>query len=217
MAASKEAEGEVWCELLSSDKYRDAENYNENTSSHHFSFQSSCSSSPCQNRGTCIPNYKYHSYECLCEQGFVGEFCEKGLKSCNELHNVYRSYVSQLVTLRVDSKPVSVLCHMGVFGCGNGGWTPVMKIDGTKSTFHYHATYWSDHEEYNLPGGKTGFDRQETKLPTYWNTSFSKICLGMEIDQQLRFIVINKQADSLYSLIADGRYRATSLGRNKWK
>ena len=39
MATSKEADGEVWCELLSSDKYRDAENYNENTSSHHFSFQ----------------------------------------------------------------------------------------------------------------------------------------------------------------------------------
>ena len=53
----------------------------------------------------------------------------------------------------------------------------------------------------------------ETKLPTYWNTSFSKICLGMKIDQQLRFIVIN-MADSLYSLIADGQYRSTSLGRD---
>ena len=39
----------------------------------------------------------------------------------------------------------------------------------------------------------------------------------MKIDQQLRFIVIHKQADSLYSLIADGQYRATSLGRDKWK
>ena len=39
----------------------------------------------------------------------------------------------------------------------------------------------------------------------------------MKIDQQLRFIVIHKQADSLYSLIADGQYRATSLGREKWK
>ena len=39
----------------------------------------------------------------------------------------------------------------------------------------------------------------------------------MKIDQQLRFIVINKQANSLYSLIADGQYRNTSLGRNTWK
>ena len=28
--------------------------------------------------------------------------------------------------------PVTVLCHMGDFGCGIGGWTPVMKIDGKK-------------------------------------------------------------------------------------
>ena len=39
----------------------------------------------------------------------------------------------------------------------------------------------------------------------------------MKISGQLRFIVINKQANSLYSLIADGTYRASSLGRNEWK
>ena len=66
-------------------------------------------------------------------------------------------------------------------------------------------------------GGDTGFDSQETKLITYWNTSFSKICLGMNISQQINFIVINKQADSLYSLIADGQYRSTSVGRDTWK
>ena len=39
----------------------------------------------------------------------------------------------------------------------------------------------------------------------------------MKISGQLRFIVFDKQANSLYSLIADGTYRATSLGRNEWK
>ena len=41
----------------------------------------------------------------------------------------------------------------------------------------------------------------------------------MKIDQQIEFIVIefDKQADSLYSLIADGQHRATSLSREKWK
>ncbi|PFX20265.1 Nidogen-1 [Stylophora pistillata] len=66
-------------------------------------------------------------------------------------------------------------------------------------------------------GGKTGFDFQETKLPTYWDTSFSNICLGMKIGNQLRFIVINKHAESLHSLIADGKKRTISLGRKKWK
>ena len=54
-------------------------------------------------------------------------------------------------------------------------------------------------------------------MPTYWNTPFSKICLGMKIGHQIKFIVISKHANSLYSLIADGQYRATSLGRNTWK
>ena len=87
----------------------------------------------------------------------------------------------------------------------------------SQSTFHYDSKYWSDKTEYKLPGGEAGFDSQETKLPTYWNTSFSKICLGMKIGQQINFIVINKKANSQYSLIADGQYRATSLGRNTWK
>lgn len=39
----------------------------------------------------------------------------------------------------------------------------------------------------------------------------------MNIDQQLRFIVIHKQADSLHSTIADGNFHQTSLGRDKWK
>ena len=39
----------------------------------------------------------------------------------------------------------------------------------------------------------------------------------MKIGQQIRFIVINQQANSLYSLIADEQYRATSLGRETWK
>ena len=71
--------------------------------------------------------------------------------------------------------------------------------------------------DFNLQGGKTGLDTNETKLPTYWNTPFNKICLGMKIGQQFKSVVINHQAKSLYSLIADDKYRATSLGRNTWK
>ena len=37
MVAFKGAEGKLWCELLSSDKYRDIKNYKGNMSSHHFS------------------------------------------------------------------------------------------------------------------------------------------------------------------------------------
>ena len=63
----------------------------------------------------------------------------------------------------------------------------------------------------------TGFDGEETKLPSYWETQFSKLCLGMRNGPSRRFVVIQQSANSLYALIADGKYRAASLGRNKWK
>ena len=43
-----------------------------------------------------------------------------------------RSNSSQLVTLHFGSRSMPVLCHFGDFGCGDGGWTLVMKIDGNK-------------------------------------------------------------------------------------
>ena len=87
----------------------------------------------------------------------------------------------------------------------------------SQRTFHYDAALWGNNETFNINGGKTGLDSNETKLPTYWNTSFSKICLGMMIDSQAKFITISRNASSLYSVIADGQYRDTSLGRGTWK
>ena len=87
----------------------------------------------------------------------------------------------------------------------------------TQDTFSYSSAYWSDKNSYNLAGGRTGLDSQETKLPSYWNTPFTKICLGMKVGASTKFIVLQKQASSLYSLIADGSYRQTSLGRGVWK
>ncbi|XP_074612356.1 putative skeletal organic matrix protein 5 [Acropora palmata] len=137
--------------------------------------------------------------------------------SCNEIFQKQRTAKSQVYTLMLGSRNIPVYCHMGDFGCGSGGWTPVMKTDGTKKTFHYSSRFWSDRNVSNLAGGTTGFDNQETKLPSYWETRFSKICLGMSNGNTTRFLVIRRNASSLYALIADGTYRALSLGRNKWK
>ena len=78
---------------------------------------------------------------------------------------------------------------------------------------------WSNKEIFNLDGGKTGFDSKETKLPSYWDTSFTKICLGMKVngEQHINFVVINKSAESLFSLISDDQRRNTSLGLATWK
>lgn len=141
--------------------------------------------------------------------------------SCREIYVKYgRSRGNTAYMLQTNTGKIPVYCHMtshGIGGCGGGGWTLVMKIDGHKRTFHYDSDYWTNKVDFNRPGGKTGFDHHETKLPTYWNTPFSKICLGMMVDHQIKFIVINRSANSLYSLIADGLYRSTSLYRNTWK
>ena len=39
----------------------------------------------------------------------------------------------------------------------------------------------------------------------------------MKLGHDITFIVLYKQANSLFSLIADGIYRKTTLGRNTWK
>mmetsp|Transcript_76424 Transcript_76424/g.120596 ORF Transcript_76424/g.120596 Transcript_76424/m.120596 type:complete len:296 (-) Transcript_76424:160-1047(-) len=140
--------------------------------------------------------------------------------TCKDIYEKSLSKGNTAYLLDVGSTKVPVYCHMtthGLDACGGGGWTLVMKIDGSKQTFHYNSNLWSNKVDFNLPGGKTGLDTHETKLPTYWNTPFNKICLGMKIGQQFKSVVINHQARSLYSLIADGKYRATSLGRNTWK
>ena len=58
--------------------------------------------------------------------------------SISHLYNIFmfnRSRGNQLVALQIDSKLISVVCQMGDFGSGDGGWTPVVKIDGRKVFF----------------------------------------------------------------------------------
>ena len=48
-------------------------------------------------------------------------------------------------------------------------------------------------------------------------TKFTKICLGLKVEENFRFLVLNKKAVSLHAMITDGQYRSTSLGCNLWK
>ena len=43
-----------------------------------------------------------------------------------------RSRRSQVYPLMFGSQKIPVYCHMGNFGCGDGGWTLAMKINGAK-------------------------------------------------------------------------------------
>ena len=66
--------------------------------------------------------------------------------------------------------------------------------------------------------GRNGaLDNQQFKGSTYLRTSLNEICVGMKYNESLKAFSFGYPASSLYSLIADGKYRPTQLGRNKWK
>ena len=39
---------------------------------------------------------------------------------------------SQVYNLSLGARRLPVYCHMGDFGCGGGGWTLALKMDGSK-------------------------------------------------------------------------------------
>ncbi|XP_028411772.1 uncharacterized protein LOC114534516 [Dendronephthya gigantea] len=112
----------------------------------------------------------------------------------------------------------NVYCQMSsVSGCSGGGWTMVMKIDGSQSTFGYSSSYWSNKNTYNDNdyGRNGGFDGREYKGAAYWKISFNEICVAMKHSGQLRAFSFSHPASSLYDLIADGRYIKTNIGRSQ--
>ena len=58
--------------------------------------------------------------------------------------------------------------------------------------------------------------KNETKLASYHNTPFDKICLGMTKNDVTNWIRVNYTATSLYSVIADDNYHKTNAGRAEW-
>ncbi|RMX56769.1 hypothetical protein pdam_00018047, partial [Pocillopora damicornis] len=90
LASSKRADGTLLCEFLSSDRYRNPKEYRRNQSSHHLYFKSPCSSYPCQNAGACGTNNRYDTFECFCENGFTGKYCEKG----NTVEHISNEYIT---------------------------------------------------------------------------------------------------------------------------
>ena len=89
-----------------------------------------------------------------------------------------------------------------------------------QETFHYSSSLWTDTKTFNAENGYD-LEEVETKFPSYNNTPFSKICLGMRkhgtAKKDTKWIKLSRAANSLYSLIADGNYRQTYVERSQWE
>ncbi|XP_028396192.1 uncharacterized skeletal organic matrix protein 5-like [Dendronephthya gigantea] len=139
--------------------------------------------------------------------------------SCKELFLKNKSLPDGVHTLHQNSSspPYKAYCHMtNIPGCGGGGWTLVMKLDGNKNTFIYNSQLWTNNETYAIQDGLEGLTKKESKLASYWNTPFTKICLGMSYNGNRKWMSFDYTASSLYSMIADGQFRATPAGRTAW-
>ncbi|XP_022786256.1 uncharacterized protein LOC111326510 [Stylophora pistillata] len=174
----------------------------------------------CEDIDECATNTHSCSADHLCNNTDGSFSCTSF--TCKEIYDRNPQSENKAYDLVAGPEKIPIYCIMRATGmgpCGGGGWTLVMKMNGTEQTFHYDASIWTNKVAFNLEGGETGLDGQETKLPTYWNTSFSKICVGMKVPGEVdtRFIVILQTAESLYSLIADGQYRPTTSGKDAWK
>ena len=86
-----------------------------------------------------------------------------------------------------------------------------------QNDFDYDSSYWTNKEVFTVEDGLEGLTEKQTKLASYWNTPFSKLCLGMKVNNVTKWIVIDHQASSLFSEIADGSFRETFAGREQWK
>jgi hypothetical protein len=72
-------------------------------------------------------------------------------------------------------------------------------------------------KSYSPNEGKTGLNNKETKLPTYWSTSFKQLCVGMKVNNSVQFIPISYSSNSLYDILAGEKFHSTVISRNTWK
>jgi hypothetical protein len=113
--------------------------------------------------------------------------------------------------------PFQAFCQMTFDG---GGWTLVLKADGSKTTFLYDAALWTNNATYqpNFPD----LDHNEAKLQSFMSVPFTEVLLGMETPISMvnpPALTFQKfaQGGAAFLNLFTGGYIATAIGRNAWK
>lgn len=161
-------------------------------------------------------------------QECVNNSCIAVPTSCLAIKNANPSAISGDYLIDPDGvggeAPTQVYCDMttssGV-SATLGGWTLVMKIDGTKDTFLYDSAYWTNKIAYNAASFTFG-DGTEFKSSAFWTLPFRSVRVlmatgptaGVNADGAQELQVDGR---SLYDIFAGGTHRPTYIGRNGWK
>jgi len=104
--------------------------------------------------------------------------------------------------------PADAWCDMTTSG---GGWTLVLKADGTRATFAYDAPVWTDDAEF----GTATIDGNEAKLRSYRTVAFSALRLVLVTGADRRAVEPTIDATSARALFA-GPTRDTGISRDTW-
>lgn len=106
--------------------------------------------------------------------------------------------------------PYKAYCDMG-----NGGFTLVLKVDGTKDTFHYDKPIWTDGNTLNP--NDYGLDTKEAKLASFSAVPVGTLRLGMTDATVTRWldVPLPMKSTSLQALL--GGSVTTTLGNDGWK
>jgi hypothetical protein len=91
------------------------------------------------------------------------------------------------------------------------------KLFALQNEFNYSSSYWTNKETYAVEDGLEGLNEKKTKLASYWNTPFNKICLGMKVNGSTKWIASNYTTNSLHSVMEDGTFKGTTFGKEAWK
>jgi len=104
-------------------------------------------------------------------------------------------------------------CDMTADG---GGWTLLLKADGTKQTFAYSSQQWLTPDA--LQPDAPNLDATEAKLLSYSTLPFTELRLGMKVGAEAtKFLKVPTKAASLYELLKGGVHKPTTVGRAAWK
>jgi hypothetical protein len=144
---------------------------------------------------------------------------------CAGTECVYPSCIARLLSLpsspsgvylvdpdgRGGEAPFRAFCEMVLDG---GGWTLLLKVDGTKPTFLNDSPLWENGE--TLEPQSADLDRTEAKLAGFASMPFVYLRVGMLQNEAVHWLILPLAAESLRGLMTSG-YHATNVGRSAWE